>query len=48
MTTFDPGKYITQGYYKSFQPIFINREWQLEDMEIINLLSQADYLDYYK
>jgi Fic family protein len=42
MKTFDPGKYIKQGYYKSFQPNFINREWQLEDMEVINLLSQAD------
>jgi Fic family protein len=42
MKTFDPGKYIKQGYYKSFQPSFINREWQLEDMEVINLLSQAD------
>lgn len=42
MKIFDPGKYIRQGYYKSFQPNLINREWQLEDMEIINLLSQAD------
>lgn len=42
MKTFDPGKYIKQGYYKSFQPNLINREWQLEDMEVINLLSQAD------
>jgi len=42
MKAFDPGKYIKQGYYKSFQPGFINREWQLEDMEVINLLSQAD------
>ena len=42
MKAFDPGKYIKQGYYKSLQPSFINRDWQLEDMEVINLLSQAD------
>lgn len=42
MKSFDPGKYIKQGSYKSFQPSFINRQWQLEDMEVINLLSQAD------
>jgi Fic family protein len=42
MKTFNPGQYIKQGYYKSFQPNFINKEWQLEDMEVINLLSQAD------
>lgn len=42
MKTFTPGHYIKQGYYKSFQPNFINREWHLEDMEVINLLSQAD------
>ncbi len=42
MKTFNPGLYIKQGYYKSFQPTFINRDWKLEDMEVINLLSQAD------
>lgn len=42
MKTFDAGCYIKQGYYKSFQPTFINRDWKLEDMEVINLLSQAD------
>lgn len=42
MKTFEPGNYIKQGHYKSFQPSLIDREWQLEDMEVINLLSQAD------
>jgi len=42
MKAFKAGNYINQGYYKSFQPNFINREWKLEDMEIIQLLSRAD------
>lgn len=42
MKTFKAGTYINQGTYKSFQPIKINQEWKLEDMEILNLLSQAD------
>ncbi|MFN8406775.1 MAG: Fic family protein [Sphingobacteriaceae bacterium] len=42
MKTFKAGVYINQGYYKSFQPSFINRDWQIEDMEVIQLLSRAD------
>ncbi|HKJ44175.1 MAG TPA: Fic family protein [Sunxiuqinia sp.] len=42
MKQFSSGKYVNQGYYKSFQPTFINRQWQLENMEVIKLLSQAD------
>lgn len=42
MKNFKAGNYITQGYYKSFQPGFINRQWILEDMELQKLLSQAD------
>jgi Fic family protein len=42
MKSFEAGKYINQGYYKSFQPNPINREWHLDDMDVINLLSQAD------
>ncbi len=42
MRNFKAGKYINQGYYKSFQPNFIHREWQVEDMQLLNLLSQAD------
>jgi len=42
MKTFKAGTYINQGYYKSYQPNFINREWKLDDMEIIQLLSQAE------
>ncbi len=42
MKAFKAGTKINQGYYKSFQPNFINREWKLDDMEIIRLLSKAD------
>ena len=42
MKKFDAGKYINQGYYKSFEPNFINRKWELDDIELINLLSKAD------
>lgn len=42
MKNFKSGKTISQGYYKSFQPEFINKEWLLNDMEIQALLSQAD------
>ena len=42
MKTFNAGNYINQGTYKSFQPNKINQEWRIEDMETLNLLSQAD------
>ena len=42
MKQFKAGKYISQGYYKSFQPELINRQWQIESMEVMQLLSQAD------
>jgi Fic family protein len=42
MKTFNAGPKITQGTYKSFQPNTINRPWTVEDMELLNLLSQAD------
>ena len=42
MKTFKSGKHVNQGHYESFQPNPINREWQLEDMELIAMLSQAD------
>ena len=42
MKHFKAGKYINQGYYKSFQPEHINRQWLLEDMELLELLSKAD------
>ena len=42
MKDFKSGKYINQGTYKSFQPEFINHDWIVADMELINLLGQAD------
>lgn len=40
--TFISGKYISQGYYKAFIPNEINRVWEINDMQVLNLLSQAD------
>jgi Fic family protein len=42
MKNFHAGHYIQQGYYKSFQPSPINRPWSLENMELIQLLGEAD------
>lgn len=42
MINFKSGQYINQGFYKSFQPSFINKEWLLNDMELLSLLSSAD------
>jgi Fic family protein len=42
MNGFNAGKYISQGTYKSFQPEYINKQWKVDNMELLNLLSQAD------
>lgn len=42
MKSFKAGNQIHQGTYKSFQPNRINQEWKIDDMELLNLLSQAD------
>ena len=42
MQNFISGKYINQGTYRSFQPEKICRKWKIENMELFNLLSQAD------
>lgn len=42
MKDFISGHYINQGYCKSFQPAYINRQFKMDDMEVIQLLSQAD------
>lgn len=54
MKHFESGNYINQGYYKAFIPSLINHPWQVDDMDVIKLLSQADrqlgrldmYLEY--
>jgi len=42
MKNFKSGRYISQGSYKSFQPEKINKQWIIDNMELLNLLSQAD------
>jgi Fic family protein len=42
MKNFRSGRDVQQGHYKSFQPTPINRAWQLDNMELIQLLGQAD------
>ncbi|OGR02170.1 MAG: cell filamentation protein Fic [Deltaproteobacteria bacterium RIFOXYD12_FULL_50_9] len=42
MKNFQSGRYVQQGHYKSFQPTPINRAWRLDNMELIQLLGQAD------
>jgi len=42
MEHFRAGRYINQGYYKSFQPEHIDREWRIDHPEIQHLLSTAD------
>ena len=42
MQDFKAGKYINQGHYKSFQPNPINKQWSINDMELLDLLSKAD------
>ena len=42
MKKFKSGTYVNQGYYQSFQPEPINRQWHIENMELLQLLSKAD------
>lgn len=42
MEFFISGKEVSQKYYKSFQPNLINKNWILNNMEVIQLLSKAD------
>jgi len=42
MKKFQSGHYVQQDLYKSFQPSLVNRAWALDNMELIQLLGQAD------
>jgi Fic family protein len=42
MKKFQSGHYVQQDLFKSFQPNPINRAWALDNMELIQLLGQAD------
>ncbi|MBI9035572.1 MAG: Fic family protein [Bacteroidales bacterium] len=44
MKEFRSGNHISQGTFKSFQPERINRSWTIDNMELLNLLGQADRL----
>jgi len=44
MRSFQSGQYLNQGSFQSFLPNPINRFWQIEDMELLQLLSKADRL----
>lgn len=42
MKNFKSGTYLNQGYYRSFSPTPLCRQWTIDDMEVITLLSKAD------
>jgi Fic family protein len=42
MKSFKAGVFVNQGYYRSFQPAPVHRVWQVDDMQLLNLLSAAD------
>ena len=42
MKSYIAGITVSQGHYKSFQPNPINRQWLIDDMQLLNLLSKAD------
>ncbi|MEK6664380.1 MAG: Fic family protein [Pseudomonadota bacterium] len=42
MKNFQSGRYVKQKHFKSFQPNPINRAWLLDNMELIQLLGEAD------
>ena len=42
MKKFQAGRIVRQDQYESFQPNPINRAWALDNMELIQLLGQAD------
>lgn len=42
LSEFKAGKYVQRYHYKSFEPDFINTSWEIDDSEVIFLLSKAD------
>ena len=42
MKRFQAGRLVQQAQFKSFQPSLIHRVWELDNMELIQLLGQAD------
>jgi hypothetical protein len=41
MEKFNSGTIVNQGLYKAFIPNTINRQWEINDMEVVSLLSKA-------
>jgi len=42
MKSFKSGVYVNQGTYKSFQPNPLCRNWVIDNMQVLSLLSKAD------
>lgn len=42
LSEFKAGKFVQRYQYKSFEPNFINHDWEIDDSEIIFLLSEAN------
>lgn len=42
MKNFNSGNSVNQGSYKSFQPEKLDRNWVIDDMEVLELLGKAD------
>jgi Fic family protein len=42
MKNFHAGRYVEQGGYKSFQPEPLCKEWIIDDMPVLSILSRAD------
>lgn len=42
LSEFKAGKFVQRYQYKSFEPNFINHDWDIDDSEIIFLLSEAN------
>lgn len=41
MQNFKSGTYINQGYYSSFSPSLINRNWKIDEMQRVGLLVEV-------
>ena len=42
LSNFIAGKYVQRYHYKSFEPNLVNIPWQFDNIEMINLLSEAN------
>jgi Fic family protein len=42
MRQFQGGRLVDQGTYRSFSPSMLDRPWQIDDMDLIKLLGEAE------